>query len=229
MWQPTAAAPALIVVIDEYAELADESVAATGHADSVARRGRATAVTLLAATQRPTQKAMGSGAVRSQMDVRICLRVRERRDVDLILRQGMLTAGWAAETLNAPGKFLISTPEHTTPRRARAYRVDDRDVATIVARHGADRPQLDALSRGALVAPVTDGESEAPPADLDDPAAALWAALLAAPEAGRSVRELMTSTGMGRTWVYARLQELAADGRATQISRGRWTVTGKPR
>ena len=144
LWLPTAAAPALIVVIDEYAELTDESATATGHADSIARRGRATAVTLLVATQRPTQKAMGSGAVRSQMDVRICLRVRERRDVDLILGQGMLTAGWAADTLNAPGKFLISTPEHTTPRRARAYRVTDHDVATIAARHADGRPQLDA-------------------------------------------------------------------------------------
>jgi DNA segregation ATPase FtsK/SpoIIIE-like protein len=38
-----------------------------------------------AATQRPTQKAMGQGAVRSQMDVRISFRVRERKDVDLIL------------------------------------------------------------------------------------------------------------------------------------------------
>ena len=37
----------------------------------------------------------------------------------------------------------------------------------------------------------------------------------------------MTATGMGRTWVYARLQELAADGRVTQISRGRWTVTDR--
>ena len=88
---------------------------------------------------------MGSGAVRSQMDVRICLRVRERRDVDLILGQGMLAAGWAADTLNAPGKFLISTPEHTTPRRARAYRVDDHDVAAIAARHADGRPRLDAL------------------------------------------------------------------------------------
>jgi DNA-binding GntR family transcriptional regulator len=41
----------------------------------------------------------------------------------------------------------------------------------------------------------------------------------------------MTATGMGRTWVYARLQELAADGRVSQISRGRWTVAepGKSR
>lgn len=78
---------------------------------------------------------MGSGAVRSQIDVRICLRVRERRDVDLILGQGMLATGWAADTLDAPGKFLVSTAEHTTPRRARAYRLDDRDVAAIAARH----------------------------------------------------------------------------------------------
>ncbi len=36
---------------------------------------------------------------------------------------------------------------------------------------------------------------------------------------------------MGSNWVYARLQELAADGRVSQISRGRWTVAepGKSR
>jgi DNA segregation ATPase FtsK/SpoIIIE-like protein len=61
---------------------------AHAYSDSVARLGRAVAVTLLAATQRPSQDAMGKGAVRSQMDTRICLRVRERRDVDLILGQG---------------------------------------------------------------------------------------------------------------------------------------------
>ena len=63
------------------------------YADSLARLGRAAAVTLVAATQCPTQKAMGEGALRSQMDVRICFRVRERRDVDLVLGQGMLSAG----------------------------------------------------------------------------------------------------------------------------------------
>ena len=84
---------------------------------------------LIAATQRPTQKAMGQGALRSQMDVRICFRVRERKDVDLILGQGMLAAGWHAHTLNAPGKFLISAPEHDTPRRARAYLLTDEAVA----------------------------------------------------------------------------------------------------
>ncbi len=65
-------------------------------------------VTLLAATQRPSQDAMGKGAVRSQMDTRICLRVRERRDVDLILGQGAYKAGWHAHQLSQPGAFLIS-------------------------------------------------------------------------------------------------------------------------
>jgi hypothetical protein len=106
VWEPSPDLPALIIIIDEYAELADDAPDAIKHADSIARRGRAVAVSLTAATQRPTQKAMGQGAVRSQMDVRICFRVRERKDVDLILGQGMLIAGWNAHTLNAPGKFL---------------------------------------------------------------------------------------------------------------------------
>ncbi len=79
-----------MIIVDEYGEMPEE---AHGYADSVARLGRAVAVSLLAATQRPSQEAMGNGAVRSQMDIRICLRVRERRDVDLILGQGALKAG----------------------------------------------------------------------------------------------------------------------------------------
>jgi S-DNA-T family DNA segregation ATPase FtsK/SpoIIIE len=89
-WDPTPGNPALVIVVDEYAEMPEE---AHGYADSVARLGRAVAVGLIAATQRPSQQAMGKGAVRSQMDIRICLRVRERREVDLILGQGSFNAG----------------------------------------------------------------------------------------------------------------------------------------
>jgi FtsK/SpoIIIE family len=120
VWEPSPDMPALVIIIDEYAELADDAPEAIKHADSIARRGRAVAVNLVAATQRPTQKAMGQGAVRSQMDVRISFRVRERKDVDLILGQGMLAAGWHAHTLNAPGKFLVAAAEHDTPKCARA-------------------------------------------------------------------------------------------------------------
>jgi S-DNA-T family DNA segregation ATPase FtsK/SpoIIIE len=230
-WQPSETMPALLIIIDEYAELAEQVPAALRDADTIARLGRAPAVTLVAATQRPTQKVMGQGAVRSQMNIRIAFRVQEQRDVDLILSQGMLSAGWHAHKLNAPGKFLCSSPEHDTPRRARAYLLTDDDVTDAAARLAPIRPALDAISRAALAArppapAATAGElpnAGTQPPD-DDPEAALWAALSAAPAEGSSVPELVATTRMSRRWIYYRLRELATAGRVTQTGRGRWRI-----
>jgi S-DNA-T family DNA segregation ATPase FtsK/SpoIIIE len=235
VWQPSPDMPALVVIVDEYAELADDAPDATKDADSIARRGRAVAVTLLAATQRPTQKAMGKGALRSQMDVRICFRVRERKDVDLILGQGMLTSGWHAHSLNAPGKFLISAPEHDIPRRARAYLVTDEAVTQTAHHYAPYRPVLDEVSQHALNART---ESEPPgsttgnrdaassqdlPGDVENgPETILWAALSMAPTEGVTVPELVDQTGMSRPWIYHRLRDLVRDGQAAQVTRGRW-------
>ncbi|GAA2703104.1 hypothetical protein [Nonomuraea recticatena] len=54
VWEPSLASPALIILVDEYAELVDDAPAAVRHADSIVRRGRAVAVRLVAATQRPS-------------------------------------------------------------------------------------------------------------------------------------------------------------------------------
>jgi len=242
VWEPAPDMPALVVVIDEYAELVDDAPEAVGQADSIARRGRAVAVSLIAATQRPTQKAMGQGAVRSQMDVRICFRVRERRDVDLILGQGMLTAGWQANALDAPGKFLVSAAEHDTPRRARAYLVTDEAVASTASLHADLRPPLDEISQQAIEGRVgtasatgavgqAGGSGHPPPATedqhsrADDPEAILWAALSLAPDEGTTAPELMTATGMSRPWIYQRLRRLAEQGQVIQVSHGRWRAT----
>jgi FtsK/SpoIIIE family len=231
VWQPTPDMPALIVIVDEYAELAENVPDAAADADSIGRRGRAVAVTLIAATQRPTQKAMGQGALRSQMDVRICFRVRERRDVDLILGQGMLAAGWHADKLNAPGKFLISAPEHDIPRRARAYLVTDDAVSETASRHDLTRPQLDEISLRAVSerprgwSESADNYDDAPDveSDTDDrPGALLWAALRLAPLEGVPVADLVTATGMSHRWVNYRLRALADAGRAIQVKRGTW-------
>ena len=80
--------PALVIIIDVYAELAEDAPDAMSDTDTIARLDRASPVTLIAATQRPTQKVMGQAAVRSQMNIRISFRVEEQRDVDLILGQG---------------------------------------------------------------------------------------------------------------------------------------------
>jgi hypothetical protein len=238
VWEPRPEMPALIILIDEYAELVDDAPQAIRHADSIARRGRAVAVSLVAATQRPTQKAMGHGAVRSQMDVRICFRVRERKDVDLILGQGMLAAGWQAHTLDAPGKFLVSAAEHDTARRARAFLITDEDVASTAELHSGLRPPLDDVSQQAIEAQDRDEPAAEPEGSSRDgsgkqgtgaddaPEAILWAALSLAPEAGTTVAELMTATGMGRTWIYERLRRLAGRSQVIQVSHGRWRAAG---
>jgi DNA segregation ATPase FtsK/SpoIIIE-like protein len=201
--------------------------------DSIARLGRAVAVTLIAATQRPTQKAMGQGAVRSQMDLRICFRVREPRDVDLVLGQGMLRAGWDAHNLNAPGKFLVSAPGHDRPERARAYLLSDQVVAATAAHYAHNRPRLDDVSRQAADSasrphPPSAGSGPEPakspatagaPETTDDP---LWLALCAAPEEGSGIAELMRLTGWKRTKLYRHLQAHAEAGRAIRVSGGRW-------
>jgi hypothetical protein len=180
--------------------------------------------------------------VRSQMDTRICFRVRERKDVDLILGQGMLAAGWHAHALDAPGKFLVSAPEHTTPKRARAYLVTDDYVARIVARYGPHRPPLDDVSRGALnLGPAVAeraprylaGAQRDPdePGDTPDgndsttPEGALWLALCTAPDEGADIAELMRLSGMTRPTLYRHLAAHAQAGRAIQVSRGRWRAT----
>ncbi|MFI6540267.1 cell division protein FtsK [Nonomuraea sp. NPDC050547] len=227
LWTPSPAMPELVIVIDEYAELVDEAPNAIRHADSIARRGRAPGVQLVAATQRPTQKAMGKGVVRSQMDVRLSFRVREQRDVDLILGQGMLKSGWHAHRLDAPGKFLISAPEHDAPRRARAYLLADAHVQATADRHAAHRPQLDVVSATALERAVPDDNHPQPARHarseaIQDAEQALEDALKAAPSDGVPVADLIAATGMGRRWVYYRLVQLARSQRAVQITRGRW-------
>ena len=150
---------------------------------------------------------MGQGALRSQMDVRICFRVRERKDVDLILGQGMLAAGWQAHRLNAPGKFLISAPEHDTPRRARAYLLTDQAVSETASEHASLRPELDEVSRDALderaqsyrsvprrtCQTPTDGENWR--RRRRDPKMLLWSALCLAPDEGISGRRPVSATG----------------------------------
>jgi len=245
IWEPAPESPALVIIFDEYAELAETVPSAAADADSVARRGRAVAVTMIAATQRPTQKAMGQGALRSQMDVRISFRVRERKDADLILGQGMLAAGWHAHTLNAPGKFLISAPEHDSPRRARAYLVTDQAVAETSARHARVRPELDDVSQQAIAgrAQAQPGDQAGEPAqwhihdaqgaperDLEAPDTHLWAALCAADDDGAGIDDLLRASGMSRPTLYRRLAEHVRAGRVTQVSRGRWRarLAGEP-
>jgi hypothetical protein len=73
-------------------------------------------------------------------NVRISFRVRDRKDVDLILGRGVLAGGWHARALNVPGKFLINVAEHDTPKRVCAYLVTDQAVVGTAAACDGFRP-----------------------------------------------------------------------------------------
>jgi hypothetical protein len=115
-------------------------------------------------------------------------------------------------------------------KSAHPHFLTGQDVAAIAVRHHSTRPSLDPLSATAVTGEpdqqaiaIDSIEGDAPG---DDPGATLWATLEAAPENGITVRELINSTKMGRTWIYSRLQEHAAAGQVTQITCGRWIIDG---
>jgi hypothetical protein len=115
-------------------------------------------------------------------------------------------------------------------KSARAYSLTGQDAAATAARHQSTGPRLDPLPERAVAgepdqqATAIDSSDGDTPGD--DPAASLWATLEMAPENGITVRELINSTGMGRAWIYSRLQEHAATGQVIQIARGRWIIAG---
>jgi len=223
--EPTPADPAIVIVIDEFAELPAEAL---DHVDSIARRGRAPAITLIIATQRPSQAAMGGNAIRSQMDVRICLRVRERRDTDLILGQGSLAAGWDAHALTQAGSFLLADPEHTIPMRARARFITDNQVAAQSARYPLP-PAPGTRPGPGHPAPPPDASQAAPPQDdMSGAERALRDALSAAGPHGAPIADLLAETGMTRPTLYRHLAAYARAGRARQARRGWWTATPPP-
>jgi AraC-like DNA-binding protein len=144
----------------------------------------------------------------------------------------MLSAGWNAHRLNAPGKFLISAPEHDIPKRARAYLVTDQAVSETSARHAGLRPGLDEISRNAILTgnQRLPESGNLPGAERDTARSqdALWLALCAAPDEGWDIGDLINFTGMSRATIYRHLREHISQGRVIQVARGRWRARTTP-
>jgi S-DNA-T family DNA segregation ATPase FtsK/SpoIIIE len=153
-WEPTPAAPAIVIPVDELAELIEQLPDAADRLDTIARKGRKTAITLLAATQRPTQQALGGGALRAQLTVRVCLRVTELGDTDLILGRGRRQLGYRPDLLDAPGKLLIwDPPDHMRPIPAKVLHVDRARIPRVVAAAGPKAvPDLDPATAAGIAA-----------------------------------------------------------------------------
>jgi S-DNA-T family DNA segregation ATPase FtsK/SpoIIIE len=233
-WQPSRAEPALVILVDELAELDEDGLALF---ERLARLGRALAIILVAVTQRPSGAALGSIDARTQLTARVCLGVIEARDTELILGQGRLSAGWRAERLGLPGACLVLVPgQHELPRPARVYWITDEAVSAAAGRNGVAPPSLDSASAQAASKPPESSEAVPSPPDgadvdlirsvaaamVEDPDQAFLAALKHAPAEGLSADQLAAVTGRSRAWVYSRLSLHQAAGRAVRLGRGRW-------
>jgi S-DNA-T family DNA segregation ATPase FtsK/SpoIIIE len=253
-WEPTPAAPAIVLPVDELAELVEQLPDAADRLDTIARKGRKTAISLLVATQRPTQEALGGGALRAQLTVRVCLRVTEPADGELILGRGKSRLGYRPDLLDAPGKLLVwDPPDHTRPIPAKVLHLDRARIPRLLATAGAAAvPDLDPATAAAITAgheiTPSGGEPARPalaadapaagpadtvpiptPAPTDigdgDPLAGLLACLRAAGPRGAKVAELAAAISRAKTWVYERLQDLARTGQVERAGHGRWRLT----
>jgi S-DNA-T family DNA segregation ATPase FtsK/SpoIIIE len=258
IWEPRPEAPALVLPVDELAELIEQLPDAATYLDTIARLGRKTAVTLLVATQRPTQDALGGGALRAQLTIRICLRVTEPADGELILGRGKAKQGYRPDLLDAPGKLLAwDPPDHTRPIPAKAYTLDRRRIAAIASAADQPVPELDPDTAAALAErnapdqppaeratapkgritsahPKRAQAPDQPPAVLSeyagdgDPLAGLLAALREAGPRGAKVAELAHTVGRAKTWVYERLQDLHRQHQVERAGHGRWCLRTDP-
>lgn len=140
LWKPSPAEPAIVVVVDEQAEMAaaDKKLGLVDAEETIARTGRALAVTGIFALQRALQAELGSDVIRQQSRVRISCRVEEAKEADLVFGAGAAAAGWRPDRLGREGSFLIRAQHQglVVPRPARALWVSDEMVERTVRERG---------------------------------------------------------------------------------------------
>jgi S-DNA-T family DNA segregation ATPase FtsK/SpoIIIE len=252
---PSRATPALVVVIDEHAELVARCRRPALEAiDSIAKRGRAAAVTLILANQRATMDLLGSEILRANLRVRFCLGVEDPGEVSLAL--GLDTKkGWPPELLDAPGKFYLRARSQglNHPRPARGYLATTAQVHQLAAHHAHTPARLDPVSAQAAARhpaahPLSPGGDQPPPpagghADPTPPSPGGWtppegggepevarllAVLANAGPAGLTIPELLVATGRQKTWVYDRLADLQQAGVVERAGQGRYRLSRRP-
>jgi DNA segregation ATPase FtsK/SpoIIIE, S-DNA-T family len=253
---PSPATPALVVVIDEHAELVARcGRPALAAIDSIAKRGRAASVTLIVANQRATMDLLGSEILRANLRVRFCLGVEDPGEVSLALGLGG-KKDWPPELLDAPGKFYLRARSQglNSPRPARGYLTTTAQVHRLAAHHAHTRVGLDSVSAQAAARhpaahPRPGGDQPPPPAagghpDLapagpggwtppqvggaDPEVARLLAVLANAGPAGLTVTELLVATGRQKTWIYDRLAELQQAALVERAGQGRYRLRRPP-
>ncbi|MFB8025969.1 MULTISPECIES: FtsK/SpoIIIE domain-containing protein [unclassified Streptomyces] len=135
-WVPGKHGPAWFVFIDELAELMRRIPGASKLIESLLQVARFVGITLVCATQSPSNRVFGGTTDgRQQYQVRIGLGAKESTTSNLIFGPGAYGDGWCLDELDAPGKFLRWDREHQVSVEARAFWMTDEDVAATNQRY----------------------------------------------------------------------------------------------
>ncbi len=129
-WIPGEHGPAWFVFIDELAELVRQVPAAAKLVESLLQVARFAGITLVCATQSPSNRVFGGSTDgRQQYQVRIGLGAKESTTANLIFGPGAYGDGWGLDELDAPGKFLRWDRENQVPVESRAFWMSEEDIA----------------------------------------------------------------------------------------------------
>jgi hypothetical protein len=131
---------------------------------TITAQGRALAVSVVIATQYPTNDALGDKLIAANMTAAVCLRVNKPAETNVALGPGAVSAGWLAHKISAskPGSLYLRAAGAEEPRLARSDQVTEPMVERAAAALGTHRPRLDEGSEhAALGTPQSTGARHA--------------------------------------------------------------------
>lgn len=156
-WDPTVHGPALVIVIDELAELFRQVPDAVEDFETLSQVARALGITLVGAASDLSSTAFSGGksgrtkvGISGQFQNLLCVRTTSSTQTNVILGPGAHGEGFDATMLDAPGKFLAKTRAVSNdPTVRKGYWRDDTAIAAKVRARTGKRPPLDDISANA--------------------------------------------------------------------------------
>lgn len=120
--------PRIVAVVEELADLLLQSRDLETPLVRLAQKARSTGIHLILATQRP-DAATFSGLLRSNIPVRIALRVQKHTESNIILDQK------GAEALLGKGDMLVKLTDRPDPIRLHGAKLTDDDIAQAISHY----------------------------------------------------------------------------------------------
>jgi hypothetical protein len=164
-WDPVKhGRPALWAVFDELGELVRQADVGPWKKDPASKKlesllalARFAGIHLIAATQQPSRKVFGGTTdARGNYSVRISTRMADRDHRRFIFGT---TPGWEPGDLDAPGKFLLQSPDHQQPAPYKGMWLTKDEFTAEVARIGRETAKAPVGKR--LILPVPGDSNQA--------------------------------------------------------------------